>query len=104
MAAESGMNRIVEIFLGVAVDAAAIGVDARRQKQALADGEEFFLSENAVILDTLALLEDTDVGAGTDDPHLRGTIEPLLDLRHPLGFGIPVAQARPVEEVLELGE
>ena len=67
-AERTGQLGIVEILLGVAVDAAAIGIDAGRQKQPFADGEEFFLREESVILDALALLEDTDVGACTDDP------------------------------------
>src|SRR5437764_555846 len=47
---------------------------------------------------------ERQVRARADDPDLRGTVEPLLDLRHPLALGIPVAQAGPIEEVLELGE
>src|SRR5262249_13043489 len=51
----------------------------------------------------LAALEtEGEVGAGADDADLGSAIEALLDPRHPLALGVPVAQAGAIEEVLEL--
>ena len=44
-----------------------------------------------------------EVGLGTDDPHLLGGVEAVGVALHALALGVPVEQARAVEELGELG-
>ena len=57
---------IVEVLLDVAVGAAAVRVDSRRQEQTLAQRQEFLLREEGEILDALPLLEYPHVCACPD--------------------------------------
>ncbi len=47
---------------------------------------------------------DVQVGLRADDAHLVGRVEAVAVAAHPLALGVPVAQARAVEEVLERGQ
>src|SRR5258705_2151552 len=63
----AGKLRVVEILLGIAIRTAAVGIDTGREQQTLAQRQEFFLGEQAEVLDPLPLLEHPHVGPGPND-------------------------------------